>query len=88
MLSTHEERLLADFLTRARGMSTLNLGAGLVACGAAFAIGAPQWTIALLAALGGALIGVSLEKRYLQEMRGVIEKLASPAQTGAPIDGV
>ena len=86
-LNPHQERLLKDFLARSRGMSTLNLAAGIVGALAALLISAPQPVVALLAILGGALIGVSLEKRYLAEMRGVIEVLATrSAAHGAALE--
>ena len=53
-LTPHQERLLADFLGRARGMSVVNLGAGIAACAGAMLLDAPQWLVALLGTLGGA----------------------------------
>lgn len=75
-LGPHERKLLRDFLQRPRAMNKLNLAAGVIACLAALVLTAPQEIVVVLAGLGGGLIGVSLEKRYLTEMRGVIEVLS------------
>lgn len=74
-LSDHEKKLMEDFAKRAKGMRPLNLFAGLAGVAVAFAAFPGSWLSSLLAALSGGLIGVSLEKRYLGEMRAILLKL-------------
>ena len=75
VLTDHEQRLVDDFARRAKGMKVMNLVAGIAGVAVAFAVAPSQWLPILAAGLGGGLIGVSLEKRYLAEMRTVILKL-------------
>ena len=74
-LTDHEVRLMEDFQKRAKGMSMVNLLAGVLGVAVAFILFSDAWQSSLLAGLGGGLIGVSLEKRYLGEMREVMLKL-------------
>lgn len=75
VLTDHEQRLVDDFAKRAKGMKTMNLVAGIAGVAVAFFAAYSEWLAILAGTLGGALIGVSLEKRYLAEMRTVILKL-------------
>jgi hypothetical protein len=78
-LTDHQRRLLDDFVKRAKGMSALNLAVGVLGVAVGFIIGSHEWLAVLAAGLGGGLVGVSLEKRYLGEMREIILKLSRRA---------
>ncbi len=66
---------MRDFEKRASGMSRLNLWVGIAGAVVAFAMFPGNWASSLLAFLGGGLIGVALEKRYLDQMRSILLKL-------------
>ena len=75
VLTKHEQALMDDFAKRAKGMSKINLGAGVLGVVAAFGLFWEAWQPILMATLGGALIGVSLKKRDLGEMKIIMIKL-------------
>ena len=86
-LLKHEQRLLADFQRRPPGMNPVSFCTGLAGGAAALWFAPEQWSIILLGILSGALIGVWAEKRHLNEMRVIVNKLAAsntPVHTEEP----
>lgn len=85
MLTDHEKLLVTDFQKRAKGMSVTNLVVGVVGVIAGFVVAPDGGLLAVAAAaMGGGLIGVSLEKRYLAEMRDIILKLHEATKDRPP----
>ena len=78
-LTSHERRVLDDFVSRRKVPAAVSVGVGLAGLVLLLVADVPQWVAVVTSALCGGLVGSWIEKRHLNELGGAVSKLREQA---------